>query len=206
MPRAIYVIHASPGRTRLRLPWLRHDAKQATSLADGLMRVEGMHEVQVRPYTGSVLCIHAPQDLGVEGVLEEVRRRTGVDEVLRPGEEPAEEEGALLRALSEGSGVARAASQFFKGVNLDLLRATEGRMDLGALAALGFAVAGAAEVAVTGRMSRPPWFNLAWWAFRTFATLEDVAIRNTAPPVRNNGGNAAVPPGPGAARTPGHDA
>ena len=208
MLRVIYVIHTSQGRTRLRLPWLRRDAKQATSLADGLLRVEGIHEVQVRPYTGSVLCIHDPQDLDVEGLLEEVRQRTGVNVVLRPGEEPPEEEEVLLRALTEGSGVARAASQFFKGVNVDLLRATEGRMDLGVLAAMGFAAAGAVEVVVTGKLSRPPWFNLGWWAVRTFATMEGVAIQNTAAPVRNNGnGNdAAALPGPDAAEAPEHDA
>jgi len=204
MLRVIYVIHATPGRTRLRLPWLRHDAKQATPLADGLLRVEGIEEVQVRPYTGSVLCSHDPRELDMEGLVGEVRRLTGVNVVVRPGEEPPEEE-ELLRALSEGSGVARAASQFVKGVNVDVLRATGGRMDLGALAALSFAVAGAVEVAVTGKLPLPKWFNLGWWAFRTFATTEGVAIKNTAPPVRPNGSGAPAPPGQHATEAPRHD-
>ncbi|QAT84586.1 hypothetical protein EJ065_3017 [Corallococcus coralloides] len=188
MVRVIYVIHTSPGRTRLRLPWLRRDAKQATSLADELLRVEGVHEVQVRPYTGSVLCIHDPRDLDVERLLEEVRRHTGVDVAVRPGEAPLEE-AALLRSLAEGSGVARAASLFFKGVNVDVLRATEGHMDLGALATLGFAAAGAVEVAMTGKLAAPPWFSLGWWAFRTFVTTEKAAIQNTAVQVRHDGGD-----------------
>ncbi|NBD07957.1 HMA2 domain-containing protein [Corallococcus silvisoli] len=206
MQRVIHLIHTSPGRTRLRLPWLRHDAKEATALADELLRVEGIREVQVRPYTGSVLCIHAPQELGVEDLLEEVRRCTGVDRVLRPGEEPPEEEVLLLRALSEGSGVARAASQCVKGINVDLLRATEGRLDLGALAAMGFAVAGAVEVAVTGRLTRPPWFNLGWWAFRTFITMEGVAIRKTPSPVRHSDSGVQAPHGQDTAGAPRHDA
>ncbi|WP_375744177.1 hypothetical protein NR800_04890 [Corallococcus interemptor] len=189
MPRIIYVIHTSPGRTRLRLPWLRHDAKQATSLADDLLRVEGVHEVQVRPYTGSVLCLHDPQDLDTGHLLAQVRRRTGVDVVVHPGEAPPPEEAALLRSLAEGSGVARAASLFFKGVNVDVLRATGGHMDLGALATLGFAAAGAVEVAMKGKLSAPPWFSLGWWAFRTFVSTEEVAIQNTQAQVRQDGGD-----------------
>lgn len=205
MPRVIYVIHSSPGRTRLRLPWLRRDAERATPLADGLLKLKGVEEVQVRPFTGSVLCVHDPQELDVEGLLDEVRRLTGVDAVVRPGEEPPDGD-VLLRALSEGSGVARAASRFFKGVNVDVLRATEGRMDLGTLAALGFAVVGAVEVAATGKLPLPKWFNLGWWAFRTFATVEGVAIQHTAPPVRHdNGQGADAHPGPETAAPPRQD-
>lgn len=82
-------------------------------------------------------------------------------------------------ALREGSSVARAAASLFKRSNLEVVRATDGRIDMGTLAALGFAVGGAVEVAVTGNLPLPPWFQLAWWAFRTFTTLEDRAIERT---------------------------
>jgi hypothetical protein len=198
MERVIYIVHTSPGRTRLRLPWLRSDAKEATSLADGLLQVEGVEEVQVRPYTGSVLCLHDPRQLSLEGLLEEVRRSTGVDVLLRPGEEPPDGD-ALLRSLTKGSGVARAASLFFKNVNVDVLRATDGHLDLGTLATLTFATAGAVEVAVKGKLPPPPWFSLGWWAFQTFINMERVAIQHTSVPVRHNGNGAAAAPGPDAA-------
>ncbi|RKG73019.1 hypothetical protein D7V88_37165, partial [Corallococcus terminator] len=95
-------------------------------------------------------------------------------------------------------GGARAASQFFKGINVDLLRATQGHVDLGSLAAMSFAVAGVVDVAVKGRLSSPPWFNLGSWAFRTFATMEGVAIQSTASPVRHDGSAPEASP----ARTP----
>lgn len=198
MHRIIYIVHTSPGRTRLRLPWLRSDANEATSLADALLRVKGVQEVQVRPYTGSVLCLHDPRELSLEGLLEAVRRSTGVDVLLRPGEEPPDGD-ALLRSLTTGSGVARAASTFFKNVNVDVLRATEGHMDLGTLTTLTFAAAGAVEVAVKGKLPPPPWFSLGWWAFQTFINMERVAIRNTEAEVRHNGNGAAAAPGVGAA-------
>jgi hypothetical protein len=56
----------------------------------------------------------------------------------------------------------------FRDLNRSVLLATEGRLDLGALAGLGFLSLGAAEIAATRALPAPPWFNLAWWAFRTF--------------------------------------
>lgn len=188
MPRFIYLVHTSPGRTRLRLPWLRREAAQATPLADGLQQVRGMEEVEVRPYTGSLLCIHDPQVLSIESLLEEVKRLTRVERLARPGEEPPEEEEELLRALSRGSSVARAASRFFKEINVDVLRATEGRVDLGTLAAFGFMAAGAVEVVISGKLPFPPWFNLGWWAFRTFTSTEKVAIGSTRSPLHHSEG------------------
>ena len=82
MPRVIYVVHTTPGRTRLRLPWLRRASEEAEPLAEGLQGVEGVEEVEVRPFTGSVLCRHDPYVLGADGVLEEVMRLTGVDVVF----------------------------------------------------------------------------------------------------------------------------
>ncbi|MBN1205417.1 MAG: hypothetical protein JXB05_10885 [Myxococcaceae bacterium] len=193
MPQLIYLIHSSPGRTRLRLPWLRRDATQATPLAEGLQQVRGMEEVELRPYTGSVLCMHDPHVLGVEALLEEVKRLTRVARVVRPGEEPPEEEEELLRALSGGSGVARAASRFFKGLNVDVLRATEGHVDLGTLATLGFMTAGAVEVVITGKLPFPQWFNLGWWAFRTFTSTEKAAIDSTRSPLRQPDGERSGP-------------
>ncbi|RKG67775.1 hypothetical protein D7V80_14840 [Corallococcus sp. CA054B] len=200
MVKSIHVIHSSPGRTRLRLPWLRRAGKEAASLADDLLLLEGISEVEVRPFTGSVLCRHDPEEVDVERLLEEVRRITGADTVVRPGEELPDGE-PLLRSLEQGSGLARAATSFIKELNADLLRATEGHVDLGSLTALGFAAAGVMNVAIKGKIESPPWFSLGWWAFRTFATMEELAIRNTPTQVRHDNGDAH-PPGmspPGAA-------
>jgi hypothetical protein len=182
MLRIIYKVHESPGRTRLRLPWLRREQPQVEALADALERLPGMQELEIRPYTGSVLCLYEEEALSTEAVVAEVRRVTGVERVLRPGEHLVDEE-ELREVLQSGTHLAREAARFFKGLNVDVLRVTEGRMDLPTLAALGFLVAGTVEVAVTRKLPMPPWFNLAWWAFRTFTTLEERAIRGTESPI-----------------------
>lgn len=183
MPRYIYVVHVLPGRVRLRLPWLREHASLAHELAEGLTAVEGMDVVEVRPFTGSVLCLHDPEMLEAKDVVREVRELTGVDLVIRPGEEPPEE-ATLFDALETGSDVARATSRFVKGLNVDVLRATHGRVGLGVLMSMGFAAAGVAKVVTTRQIPMPDWFNLAWWAFATFTGVERPAINSTEPPVR----------------------
>jgi len=184
MPRIIYLAHSSQGRTRVRLPWLRQEPELAGDVADALEKLSGMALVEVKPYTGSVLCTYDPGELHEETLLGELLRITGVERVVRPGEVAPEEEEELQRILQGGNSLAVEASRFFKGVNLDVLRATGGHMDLPTLAAIGFMAAGAAEVLVTKKLPMPPWFNLGWWAFRTFTTMEEKAIKKTEAPWR----------------------
>lgn len=177
----IYVVHESPGRLRLRMPWLRDAPDAVHPLADRLAGLEGMEEVRIRPWTGSVLCLFDPTALRTETIVATTREQTGVELVLRRGERSEEEERALVKAaLENGSAVARSLSTAVKGMNYEVLRASGGRLDLGTLTAAGFAAVGAATVVATGKFPIPPWFNLSWWAFGLFTTLETAAIQKTS--------------------------
>ncbi len=177
-PRYLQVENTQPGRTRLRLPWLRHHPEEANPLADALSSHPAVEEVRVRPYTGSVLVLHDPELLGLEALLDRIRRHTGEVPVVRAGERPPMDMRALEHALSEGSSVSREAVRCVRGVNLDLLRATDGRVDLGLLMSMGFIALGVGEVAASGKLPLPPWFSLSWWAFRTFLSTEKAAMHS----------------------------
>jgi hypothetical protein len=179
MRRFVQLVHSLPGRTRLRLAWLRHHPEEATALADALAAQPGIEEVQVRPSTGSVLVLHEPDLLGMEGLLTQVQRVTGGLPVVRPGERPPEDGEALARTLQEGSSLARAAARFVRGVNTDVVRASEGKADLGMLTAMGFVALGVGEVVTSGKLPLPPWFSLGWWAFRTFFSTEQAALEHS---------------------------
>jgi copper chaperone CopZ len=165
--RAIAVAHSSPGRLRLRLAWLREKPGRAEEIADRLAELAGVEEVRVRRSTGSVLCLYDP------GVADEARIVDAVAAICnvraaRPGER---EETARPQRPAARS-VANALMQGFGEIDRDLRRITEGRIDLGTLAAFSFLGLGAAEVVATRRMPIPPWFNLAWMAFRTITAFE----------------------------------
>ncbi|MGD9765793.1 MAG: HMA2 domain-containing protein [Candidatus Binatia bacterium] len=86
VPRIIELAHASPGRLRLRCPWLRHDRGACTALADRIAKVRGVREVEVRPRTGSVLCQYDPARTNAEQLVAAVRRDTGVATLAKAGE------------------------------------------------------------------------------------------------------------------------
>jgi hypothetical protein len=57
LPRA-EIIHAMPGRVRLRIAARRGDTVFFASVATGLAAIAGVQKVEVRPLTGSILIHH----------------------------------------------------------------------------------------------------------------------------------------------------
>jgi hypothetical protein len=166
----VAVVHTLPERTRLRLhpTPLAQDAAQA--VAARLAATPGVREVTVDRLTGSVCCRHqhAGDAMATAGALAAIAAEAlPAAVVLAAGQRPPRTAPSWDR-----SKVAHAVAQAFGKVNRELLASTDGALDLGTIAALGFAGAGAAEVVVKGNLPAPPWFNLAWWAFRTFMTFE----------------------------------
>lgn len=167
----LVVVHHLPERTRLRSPVLRKSPAACTRLADALAAVPGVREVRIRPYTGSALIEH---DAGV--TLDAL---TGVAcsaldgaRLLAHGEPPP-----LSAAVPAFSSVRQKLAALARELDRDIRRSSDGSVDLGTLATLGLVGAGAAQVATSGELPMPPWFNLAWWAYRTFMTTH-----NGAPP------------------------
>jgi hypothetical protein len=173
-PRVIRIVHELPGRLRLRLPWLRGRPDEARDLADLLARLDASMDVELRPWTGSLLCRFDPERVGPERVLKALRRATGVAIVRRRGEPAPELEAGLRRAAGVRAGrFSHAMRESVRAINRSVMQHTEGHLDLGALAALGFLALGAAEIVAARTLPVPPWFNLAWWSFRTLTIVGD---------------------------------
>jgi heavy-metal-associated domain-containing protein len=169
--RWIAVAHHLPDRTRLRSPLLRRDRSACEKLADALAAFPGVREVACRPYTGSALVHHKP-DLALDKLVAEVQRVLDVAKVLAPGEPPP-----IDPDVPAFSSLARTLVAAVRAIDSDIRRGSDGTVDLGTLATFGLLGAGAVEVAATGKLPLPPWFNLAWWGFRTFVTTEQAEIR-----------------------------
>ena len=160
------IAHAVPGRTRLRVHPTPLEVDTAEAIATRLAAQPGVADVEVNRLTGSVRCHHR-EDLPASDLLDVVQAALPGAVALGPGQAPPPAEPPEGR-----SAVARSVAQAFRAVNQQVLTATNGSLDLGTIAALGFAGTGAVEVMVKGNLPAPPWFNLAWWAFRTFITFE----------------------------------
>jgi hypothetical protein len=162
--RWVLTVHELPGRVRLRLGPVPIDEESATKVAEELAR-RGAGDVEVDRRTGSILCKGTP--LGAEALKVIVRDAVGDAVVLAPGEAPPAPVRSHTRSV-----LARNVAQGFQRMDAKLLEATGGRLDLGTAATFAFLTAGAVDVAVSRRLPIPPWFNLAWWGFRTFVTFE----------------------------------
>jgi hypothetical protein len=66
------VVHASEGRTRLRVASRREDAAYFASIAAGLTAIRGVSDVKATPLTGSIVIFH-DQPLSVIGAEAERR-------------------------------------------------------------------------------------------------------------------------------------
>jgi len=168
--RWLMVAHHLPERTRLRTQVLRKDPAACERLADALAALAGVREVAIRPYTGSILVEHAPT-LPLATLVHTVRDVLAIERVLAAGERPP-----VPAEVPPVSTIAREVALAVRELDRDIRRGTEGSVDLGVLATLVFLGAGAAEVVASGELPLPPWFNLAWWGFRTFMTTEGPAI------------------------------
>jgi hypothetical protein len=167
--RYLHVVHAIPGRTRLRYPELRKNPDECDRVADALAAMPGVAEVKVRPYTGSILTLHDPA-VTVDALVEMIRGVLEVDHVLPRGASPPP---AVAPELSR---IARLAARTFRDLDRAMLAATDGSFDLGTLVTVGFLGVGGVQIMADREIPLPPWFQLAWWSYRTFMTNEQDEI------------------------------
>jgi hypothetical protein len=116
-----------------------------------------------------VLIVH--DNLPLATLADESARVLGCSKVLEPGEPPP-----IDGDVPPLSALARQVVVVASDLDREIRRRSDGSVDLGMLATLGMIAVGALDVALSGKLDRPPWFNLAWWGFRTFTTLEQDEI------------------------------
>ncbi|MDX2089817.1 MAG: hypothetical protein SFX73_18315 [Kofleriaceae bacterium] len=164
--RYLQVVHVLPERTRLRAPWLRKDAAAATAVAEAVAALPGVHEIKVRPYTGSILIEHE-REVVPATLVDTAARALTAERVIPLGEAPPPP-----TEVPRLSRLAQLAALAVHEIDRAVMLRTKGSIDLGTLATLGFFTAGAVEVAMKREVHTPPWFNLAWWGYRTFSQSE----------------------------------
>lgn len=178
-PHIVYLAHESPGRSRFRVSWLRDERVSADAIADALSKEHGVREVQVRPFTTSVLVLYDPRRTDAAAVRRAVCAATGVEEVTRPGQETPEQIRQILHGSQvTGSVLAQVAAKAFHGIHVDFLQLTAGRVSLGMAATLALWAGAVTKIVNARDIPLPEWHQMVWWGFRSFTELEAEAIES----------------------------
>lgn len=163
MKSPAHVVHAIPGRTRLRIPSERGEDQFFAAVADTLGNCPAVESATVNPLTGSVLVIHP----GCEDFTAVCEQSELLDLVqLAPA-------GSAPQPLSVS------ASRGASSLNAGLSRFTEGALDLRSALFILLIGLGIAQM-VRGNVMVPA-VSLFWWAM-------DLALHGHGPAEAGDGG------------------
>ncbi|HEX8203583.1 MAG TPA: hypothetical protein VF590_24115 [Isosphaeraceae bacterium] len=168
--RGAEILHALPGRVRLRVAGLKRDPALAREIEGRLSADPAIRRVEASLVTGSVLILFDPA-AGPPG--EFVRR-------LVPAHVAAEWEVPTLptpAAAAHGVPPARGIAEFFRQLN-HRVAARTGGLDLPVLLPLALLALGVRGLLGTDRkkLPVPTWYDLLWFAFGTFLMLNRTVL------------------------------
>jgi hypothetical protein len=176
-PRPARLVHAVPGRLRLRLA--RHDlsAEFIQALERAFLMTDGVREVQVTPQTGSVVVRFDPAQLDLERLLAQDRPRQLV--VLERADRPEDLKKTVPTSLT-----AVRIQRTFHEVDVRLSELSQGRWDLRSVVPAAFGVLALRQIVTNfGELAGIPWYVLAWYAFDSFWKLnEQSRVARQEPP------------------------
>jgi hypothetical protein len=165
----IKVVHAIPGRIRVKISRIKEDPALARELQERLSAARGIERAEVNPITGSVLVLYDKTELAS---LDSLLSVAGWFGPLFADFEFSELEDWLASANGDGANTpfAEHLSAIFGSLNAKIGQTTGG-IDLKLLLPLTLFLLGIRGVLVAGKGVFPTWYDLLWFAFGTFFML-----------------------------------
>lgn len=156
------VVHAMPGRVRLRFRADVDVGIVAQRMREALAELVGGLAVEPRPASRSVLIRYDHRQAELRRLLDECLPAGAVE----PVETGAREPGAVAGETSVGRSVVGSVS----AINAGIGRITGGFLDLRDVFPLTLLAFGLRRVA-QGNLQPMPWYNLLYYGYSTFAAL-----------------------------------
>lgn len=160
----VRIVHASPGRLRLRVGREAVNGGALGRAERALAEVRGVEAIQRSPVTGSVLLRYTPGTVDLPDVLTAIEK-AGVEIIVE--DTPS---GDGEKSSGERPTLGDTISGFFQRADARVADATHGRADLKTLVPVGLGALAVREL-LAGRAIAAPWYVLAWYAFDSFTKL-----------------------------------
>jgi hypothetical protein len=167
----IKVVHALPGRIRLKVAQVRENPALANQIQQRLTGVQGIQKVEVNPLTGSVLVLY---DATATASPDSLRALAEPLAALFPGFELKDlEPWQSLSANGAGAvpPLAGGIRSFFSSLNTGVETVTGGSADLKVLLPLTLFFLGIRGLLVSEKPVSPTWYDLLWFALGTYFML-----------------------------------
>jgi hypothetical protein len=167
----VTVVHALPGRLRLKVPRVKGDAAFARRVEERFRAVPALLEVTAVPLTGSVVVHYDPQAITSPAALLALSEAVtelfpGLDLTELPRLLTLEESTATAPTSSLAAGLVGLFSQ----LNSQVSAATGGLIDLKMLLPLSLFGLGVRALLTDSKL-RPSWYDYFWFGFSIFVML-----------------------------------
>ena len=167
----IRVVHAIPGRVRLKVAQVRGNPTLASQIQTRLAVAPGISRVEVNPLTGSVLMLYEAQDVAPPDALRPLAEPLAA---LFPGFDP-KDFAAGRPAAADGAGatpsLASGVASFFASLDAEVKQMTGGNADLRILLPSALFLFGVGGVLMSEKLPLPTWYDLLWFSLGTFFML-----------------------------------
>jgi hypothetical protein len=171
--RGIAIVHAVPGRIRLKISRLKRDPKYAVTIRDRLLALPGIRRVEANPLTASVVVSYNESATTFPALVPSLSE--AFQAFAFPDLDRREVE-AMLTVPSNGVHAAPTplATRIYSVLgtaddSVDWL--TGGNIDLRVLLPLSLFGLGVGRLLSSGTVQFPTWFDLIWFSFGTFVAL-----------------------------------
>jgi hypothetical protein len=170
--KGFHVVHAIPGRVRLRVDKVKGNPDFAQQVQDRLRRVPGIEGIETTPFTGSVLiCFDVAKLLAGGGLATIAEEFSALFPEVEASSLNLHLESLMDRLIASGN--PRPSSnlvQSMSSLNAGVARLTGG-IDLKLLVPLTLMFLGVRSLWTSKETSFPSWYDYFWFAFSTFAML-----------------------------------
>jgi Heavy metal associated domain 2 len=179
--KGVKVVHALPGRVRLRVSKVRGNPALARRAEKKLAQVPGIKQVEAKADTGSLLIHYNMEDLCAEASLEILQSSLG--ELFPEIDAVGLMAGLACLAEPPGAGpglpLAEGITGTLSALNTRVSKLTGG-LDLKLIAPLALIALGLRGMWQSEKVAGPSWSNLLWFGFASFVMLNRHLVEGTA--------------------------
>lgn len=164
----VRILSQTPGRIRIRVALSPRQREQINLIVVGLKHRSGIERVRANFHSGTITVFHNPKSINSVQILD-LLTDLGLSFSKITPKYPS--------LTPEYSMAAIGVTQVTQDLNQKIRQTSNGKVDLGFLIPLSFALLAWRQLIIKGwQLELIPWYVLAWYAFDSFLKLQGLTL------------------------------